>query len=151
MNKSLQPFLIVLIAAATAILVVYLRPMFGPKEIIPWRNDISLAKAESQNSNKPLFLYFTAKWCGPCQELKTTTWADPKVKDALSRYIAVKIDIDEQPDFARKYVKDAIPTFAVVSSDGNVIRHNEGALDPEGFLAWLNSPTASAESPSTQR
>ncbi len=101
--------------------------------------DFHAATVEAQTANKPLFLYFTATWCGPCQSLKSTTWADADVEKALSAYVPVKIDIDEHPDLARNYPSDGIPHFVIANGDGKMLREQIGAMRPEDFLSWLNA------------
>jgi thioredoxin-like negative regulator of GroEL len=108
-------------------------------ERIPWRTDFAAASAEAKQSGKPLFAYFTASWCGPCQSLKHTTWADADVAAALGQYVPVKIDIDEHPDLAEQYRIQAVPTFVVVAADGQGPTHEtSGALGPADFLRWLD-------------
>ena len=88
------------------------------EERIPWRTDYVAATAEAKQTGKPLFLYFTASWCGPCQSLKATTWADAEIDAALRAYVPVKIDIDDHPDLAAEYRVQAVPTFIVVAQTG---------------------------------
>jgi thiol-disulfide isomerase/thioredoxin len=67
-----------------------------------------------KNKNKPLFVKFTADWCGPCKKIK------PLVDDFLSTDIKTKlqyleIDIDESIDVyafmkSRKML-NSIPTL----------------------------------------
>ncbi len=118
--------------------MVLLGRIFSPQERIPWRDDFAAAGRESIAAHKPVFAYFTAQWCGPCQSLRHTTWADAGVAKALSGYVPVKIDIDAHPDLAARYSPSEIPTFVVLKEDGSVAKSQTGALGPDDFLAWLN-------------
>jgi thioredoxin-like negative regulator of GroEL len=128
---------IVLLGAALAAITGLARLMSG-EERIPWREDFTAAGRESITAHKPVFAYFTAAWCGPCQSLRHTTWADAGVAKALSAYVPVKIDIDAHPDLAARYAPSAIPTFVILKEDGSVAKAETGALGPDDFLAWLN-------------
>src|SRR6185436_1650059 len=82
--------------------VVVVSKLLQPSEIVPWRTDLRTATDESYASGKPVMLYLTASWCGPCQSLKSTTWASPEVETALRAFVPVKIDVDAHPDIARR-------------------------------------------------
>jgi len=107
------------------------------EEIIPWRTEFADAQKESAASGKPMLLYFTASWCGPCQEMKRTTWADTKVEESLRRFVPVKIDVDANGALAQRYAIQSIPKVILIDDNGNSIRSTEGYLDPKGFLSWL--------------
>jgi thioredoxin 1 len=134
-SKNRLGFILLLGAALVAIAVLG-RFMSG-QERIPWRDDLAAAQRESAATHKPVFAYFTAQWCGPCQSLRHTTWADGGVANALQAYVPVKIDIDAHPDLAARYAPTYIPAFVVLNGDGTVAKSETGALSPEDFLTWL--------------
>lgn len=108
------------------------------KEIVPWREDFSAAMAEAKAQHKDVFAYFTASWCGPCQNMKHGAWADEAVRAAIvRRFVPVRIDVDQHPDLTKQYNVDAMPTMIVLSDDGSVIRRTVGGRDAEEMLAWV--------------
>lgn len=117
--------------------VVGLSRLLAPHEIIPWRTDFAAARQEAALRHKPILAYFTADWCGPCQSLKHTIWADKAVEQALQSYVPVEINVDQHPDLARQYHADAIPKFVVLDQTGQVKKGTVGALSSTEFLAWL--------------
>jgi len=137
MKQPLRPvwgiFFILCGVVAVALTVKAMRP----KEIVPWRTDFALAGDESRRTGKPVFAYFTATWCGPCQTMVHTTWADKEVDAALRDYVPVKVDIDRDRDLAEKYAIRAVPTFIVLADDGSAKRQTDGALPPAEMIAWL--------------
>jgi thiol:disulfide interchange protein len=139
MNQAMKPvwliFAVLVAVAGVSLLVRASRP----DEIVPWRAGYSAALEEARASNKPPLVYFTASWCGPCQSLKHTTWADKGVEAALRDYVPVKVDIDEQPDLARLFTIDGVPTFVVLDREGHSTKRMTGALPPREFLEWLKS------------
>jgi thiol:disulfide interchange protein len=108
-------------------------------EAVPWRTDFQAASAEARQSNKPMLLDFTADWCGPCQEMRRTTWSDPHVAEVLKNYIPVQINIDDHADLANQFTVHGIPHLALLNSQGDVVRSSEGLLSSEDFLAWLSA------------
>jgi thiol:disulfide interchange protein len=139
MSKSLRPVWGIVAFLGAVVVVSLVARALRPKEIIPWRTDFAAATAEARQSNKPVFAYFTAEWCGPCQELKSTTWADKSVEAALRDYVPVKIDVDRRDDLAGEYHVPAVPAYVVLGTDGKTLRRTDGALPPDEFLRWLRS------------
>ena len=128
--------LLVGVTAATAI-----SRARAPKDKIPWRTDVPAAKAESKEAGKPMLLYFTASWCGPCQQMKRTTCGDAAV-DARVRadFVPVKVDIDDNPATAMLYQINSVPTVIVLDEEGGVEQQTTGALSANECLAWLDEP-----------
>ena len=106
-------------------------------ERVPWRKDFAAACAEARSRDVPVFAEFTATWCGPCQEMRRTTWADRTVAAALTKCVPVQIDIDAERDLALRYAPDAVPTLVLMDADGHVLRSETGAMSVDEFLKWL--------------
>ncbi len=142
MNAAYRPLVLIALVCAGLAGVYFVSPG-GGKEVIPWRTDFNAAAAEANRAQKPVFLYLTANWCGPCQSLKHTLWADPRVAAALSAYVPVKVDIDQRPDLAERYgvagpgPAGGIPAFRILDAQGKVIGQSVGAVGTDEFLAWL--------------
>ena len=76
---------------------------------------------------------FTAKWCGPCKQMKP-------VLDALAHEYAGRvefsgIDCDDDPATAQRYNVRSMPTF-VVLRDGREVGRIVGAR-PRAFVAGV--------------
>lgn len=136
MRRAIVPVLLIL--AAVAIVVVQ---SIGrrPHEVIPWRDDFASASAEAKRTGKPILLDFSASWCGPCQEMRRTTWSDPQVAQDLDAYVPVQIDLDHNPALAQQFAVSAIPHLDLIAPDGQVIASTEGEMNPDEFRAWLAS------------
>ncbi len=68
-------------------------------------------------------LYFTAKWCGPCQSIKPTFYELQQQFDNIS---FSAIDVDENPDMADQYQVKGIPFFVFIN-DAKIIDKFAGA------------------------
>lgn len=130
-----------IIAVLLAICVMLgVRAAFRPDEIIQWRTDFASAAHEAQLRNEPRLLYFTADYCGPCQEMRHSTWAAPRVKTALQHYVPVKIDFDAHRKLDQQFGVQAMPTMIVVDPQGRVLRATVGEMSAAEFLQWLQQP-----------
>jgi thiol:disulfide interchange protein len=138
MRKALKPVWVVLLLFGAVGAVTSISQFLAPTEVVPWRADFAAARAEGGRMHRPVFAYFTAGWCGYCQDMARTTWADPKVAAALEGYVPVKIDVDEHRELSEQYNVRGLPSFAILDEDGNPTRFDSGAKTPEQMIGWLN-------------
>ena len=80
-----------------------------PTGPIAWQTDYTAAAVQARTSHKLILLDFYADWCGPCREMAADTWSDHNVADAVSDYIPVHVNIDDDPKLARSFGVQAIP------------------------------------------
>jgi thiol:disulfide interchange protein len=84
-----------------------------------------LLKREIESGRKPV-LFFTAPWCGPCQEFKHSL-TQQLMKDALSDITLIQIDMDaEKEQISVKYNIHAIPFLIRINAKGEVITKIDG-------------------------
>src|SRR5438270_6455711 len=136
MKEAYKPFVGILLISAGVAAVVAVSTWRQGHEIIPWRTDFAAAREEARRAHKPVFLYLTASWCGPCQSLKSTLWADKDVEAALRGYVPVEVDVDQHPDIAKAYLftprnlDGGIPAYRVLDDDGRITREATDAVPP---------------------
>ena len=108
-------------------IAVFLLPMLlsyntvSSAGLIHWRSAYESAVREANTTGKPILLNFTAEWCTPCKEMKTNVWTDGNVANIVNnRFIPVFVDVDINPDLARQFSVQAIPTIVIIRKGKNV-------------------------------
>lgn len=103
------------------------------KGIIFFKGTWKEALAQAKKENKPIFLDIYATWCGPCKQLKRTTFKDREVGTYFnSNFINVSIDgeSDEGRLLAQKYQVNAYPTLLIIDQNGYQKTKSVGFLKP---------------------
>ena len=77
-------------------------------------------------------LYFSAAWCGPCQQLRPTM-------EGLSDQISyIKIDVDQDQESSIKYGVRNIPTL-ILLENGEVKNRLIGNQTVQSIMSFYNS------------
>jgi len=124
------------------------KPALGPS--IAWGYSLDDALKIAQTTGKPVMLDFFATWCGPCKLMDEYTYSTPDVVKASWSVVPVRIDMDEKPDLARKYMVRVIPTAIFLTSKGKIVSRMAGVLPPEGMLQRMEEAIV-AEANSTEK
>ena len=105
---------------------------------LKWYTNLDSAISEAQKTNKPIFVVFSASWCPACQQLESETLVNEEVNQKLSQnYVAVKIDVDTNPELSSKYGIYSIPTLIFMNSNGEETKRIEGYQSPDQLLSAL--------------
>jgi len=84
--------------------------------------------------DKPVLVDFFATWCGPCRMIA------PSVEQLAAEYegraIVGKVDVDQEPNLARRFGVMSIPTL-VVMKGGEVVEQAVGARGKADIAAMI--------------
>lgn len=96
------------------------------------------AKELSAKTNKQILLVVGASWCKWCKQMDTETFSDSSVQAALSNFIVLKINADNDTDgVVKKFKINGLPTCIVTNSNEFKIKSNSGFLNAQDFIKWL--------------
>ena len=79
----------------------------------------------STSTQEKHVLIFSAKWCGPCRQMRSTVWSNENVKKVLATYNSVQyLDIDDQTgqNLAAIYRIFGVPSIVIVDQDGKPLK-----------------------------
>lgn len=111
--------------------------------LINWRQRLRISDIERERANgaSPRILYFRSDHCASCAaQARLMQELDPKIRALID-----KIDVDREPDQARRYDVLTLPTTVVVAADGTVKHINYGVVQPRRLKEQVISsgfPTA---------
>lgn len=101
-----------------------------------WETDLEAARQEAQRTNRLLLVHCWTPSCGPCRAMEQTVFADPNVTHTLSQhYVPVKLNLQDDPQFGRKYGIRTIPTDVVILPDGTMVDRTNSPRTSESYIA----------------
>jgi thioredoxin-related protein len=104
------------------------------------KGDTSAAFARAKAENKPVLLFWTAVWCPPCNQVKSTVFARADFVETSKSFIPLYVDGDAagaQRLGAQLGVR-GYPTTIVFAPDGREITRLPGEVEPARYMRLLS-------------
>ncbi|HEX6017680.1 MAG TPA: thioredoxin family protein [Burkholderiaceae bacterium] len=101
--------------------------------------DIERAFAQARAGDKPVLLYWGAKWCPPCNQLKATLFNRHDFIERSKSLVAVDIDGDlpGAQKLGSRFKVSGYPTMVLMRNDGSELVRLPGEADPPQVLRLL--------------
>src|ERR1700750_902301 len=126
-------------ALALAVAAFAASPSFAG-ESIQWNGWSDELFSRATAEKRFVILDLEAVWCHWCHVMEKTTYADPEVNELLaSKYIAVRVDQDANPDLSSRYGDWGWPATIVFGPDGSEIAKIRGYIEPSRMQALLKA------------
>ncbi|CAN5198531.1 thioredoxin family protein [soil metagenome] len=112
---------------------------------IAWeKGDVDAAFAKATAENKPVFMYWGAVWCPPCNQVKATIFNRQDFIEQSKFFVPVYIDGDSPSAQAMgtRFKVSGYPTMVLFRPDGSEVVRLPGEVDPEKYMQVLTAGMA---------
>ncbi len=105
---------------------------------INWKPDLFTAYDASVETNKPLLILVTATWCGPCKELKSKTFSDPKMAQFINdKFIPLQLDFEKDERIVKILEIEKLPCTVVLSPEADLLGRIVGSAEVAEYRGAL--------------
>lgn len=103
--------------------------------------EVDKAFALGRKSGKPVFLYWGAVWCPPCNQVKATLFSRPDFVERSRVFVPVYVDGDKAgaQKVAARFRVQGYPTMILFKPDGTEVTRLPGEVDPQRYLLALTA------------
>ena len=89
---------------------------------VAWRDWNEEAFEAATAEGKPVLLTLGATWCHWCHVMDQTSYSDERVIALInSRFIPVRVDVDQRPDISLRYNQGGFPSVAFLTGTGEFL------------------------------
>jgi hypothetical protein len=111
-------------------------------------SDIDGAFARARQESRPLYLFWTAAWCPPCSQVKSTIFVRPDFIEKSRSFVPVYVDGDSTNGqlLGRRFSVTGYPTMVLLRPDGSEITRLAGSIDADKYMQLLDQGLAGGSS-----
>ncbi|MBV9889921.1 MAG: thioredoxin family protein [Rhizobacter sp.] len=95
--------------------------------------------AVAREERKPVFMYWGAKWCPPCNHVKATLFNRQDFIERSRAFVAVYVDGDSPgaQKIGARFKVSGYPTMVLFNADGKEVTRLPGEVEPERYTEVL--------------
>jgi protein disulfide-isomerase len=105
---------------------------------VPWQRDIDMAARLAEQTDRLVLIHLWATWCKPCVQVERNVFSQPAVARLIdANYVAVKVNVDDQPDLASRLGVKSIPCDVIMTPQGEVVSQSVSAGTPAAYAEQI--------------
>lgn len=110
--------------------------------------DVDRAFENAKAKNQPVFLFWTAVWCPPCNQVKSTIFTRPDFIEKSRSFIPVYVDADSPSGQAlgERFKVRGYPTMVLLTGTGQELTRLAGSVDASKYMQLLERGLAGGNS-----
>ena len=131
-----------LTALAGSVPQAHANPSHADVPGIAWfEGGVAEAFEAARAANKPVFLYWGAKWCPPCQQLKSSVFSRADFMAKSKEFVAVYLDGDDPgaQKWGERFHVSGYPTVVILRPDQKEITRIAGGMDLASYADLLDN------------
>jgi thioredoxin-related protein len=110
--------------------------------------DVDRAFEDARSRNQPVFLFWTAVWCPPCNQVKSTIFTRPDFIEKSRSFVPVYVDADSPSGqvLGERFRVRGYPTMVLLSGGGRELTRLAGSVDASRYMQLLDRGLAGGNS-----
>jgi len=110
--------------------------------------DMDRAFEDARSRSQPVFLFWTAVWCPPCNQVKSTIFTRPDFIEKSRSFVPVYVDADSPSGqvLGERFKVRGYPTMVLLSGGGRELTRLAGSVDAARYMQLLDRGLAGGNS-----
>ncbi len=119
---------------------------------VKWERDVERGLQTANQLGKPVFMKFTADWCGYCKKMEHETFTKPAVAAAVNQnFVPVLVDADEHEALVEHLGIEGLPAMLIVSPEMVILEKISGYHTEEKLMPKISVGLAKFRSQQSQQ
>lgn len=104
-----------------------------------YQGSVEEAMKEAKEKNRPMFLYWGAVWCPPCNQIKKTIFSQKAFHAEAKNFISLYLDGDKPnaQKWGEYFKARGYPTMMILDSSGKEITRMPGGLNVSEYVELM--------------